>query len=70
MTKLRTANQVKCDALRAETLRLLEDLPANMQANFQRIFPKGIGASSEAILVSAYELVVRSVEKAAAGGAR
>jgi hypothetical protein len=62
---MKTATQIKKDALREETLRLLAGLPDNMQKTFARIFPSGLGAASEKDLGSAYALVVQSVKRVA-----
>lgn len=63
MSTIRTAAEVQIDALKAETLRLLDELPESMVATFERLFPKGLDVLRESDLVSAYNLVVRSVRK-------
>jgi hypothetical protein len=68
MSEYPSAKTIKKNALLAATLNLVDGLPENMQALFERIYPRGIAGLSEEALEGAYELARRSAVKVATRG--
>lgn len=63
MSALRTAAEIRHEAVKADIMRLVVTLPESQRLLFWRIHPLGLDHLTDDKLASAHALVVRSVQK-------